>query len=208
MMWRLTALRTAAFPLISSLCLLVSTQQVAAQSDRRKPPSASTEGLSEKSLYQSDSVWVTDRGIKTNLRTFRGKPQIVAMFFSSCQFSCPILVNQMKDIESALSERARRRVGFVLISFDSERDTPEKLRAFRRQHALSDKNWTLIRGEPEAVQEMAALLGVNYRKDSNGQFAHSNMITLLNKEGEIVFQKQGLTGLQDDVVKAVLPLVD
>lgn len=45
------------------------------------------------------------------------------------------------------------------------------------------------------MRELAALLGVNYAEDSRGQFAHSNIITLLNAEGEIAFQ---LTGLKQD----------
>jgi hypothetical protein len=35
---------------------------------------------------------------------------------------------------------------------------------------------------------------VNYTADSRGQFAHSNVITLLNAEGEIAFQQIGLNG--------------
>jgi hypothetical protein len=33
---------------------------------------------------------------------------------------------------------------------------------------------------------------VNYVEDARGQFAHSNIITLLNAEGEIAFQHTGL----------------
>ena len=39
---------------------------------------------------------------------------------------------------------------------------------------------------------VAALLGVNYFEDARGQFAHTNLITLLNAEGDIVFQRAGL----------------
>lgn len=42
------------------------------------------------------------------------------------------------------------------------------------------------------MRELAALLGVNYAEDSRGQFAHTNVITLLNAEGEIAFQHTGL----------------
>jgi protein SCO1/2 len=34
--------------------------------------------------------------------------------------------------------------------------------------------------------------GVNYRKDARGQYAHSNLITVLNAQGEIVAQESGL----------------
>ncbi len=38
------------------------------------------------------------------------------------------------------------------------------------------------------------LLGVKYRREAPGQFAHPNLFTLLNSEGEIAYQTQGLLG--------------
>ena len=51
----------------------------------------------------------------------------------------------------------------------------------------------VFRGDKDAkVRELAALLGVNYAEDSRGQFAHTNLFTLLNADGEIAFQHTGL----------------
>jgi protein SCO1/2 len=146
----------------------------------------------DKSLYQLDSVWTSDNGQRVRLGVLRGKPQVVAMFFASCQYTCPLTVNDMKNIAAALPENVRTNVGFTLISFDSRRDTPAALKTYRSEHELSNQNWTLLRGEPDDVRELAALLGVIYRQDANGDFAHSNLITLLNAEGEIVFQQPGV----------------
>jgi protein SCO1/2 len=130
------------------------------------------------------------------------------MFFASCEFACPILVNDMKRIEAALPENARTNVGFVLVSFDCRRDTPAALATYRNVHELGP-NWTLLTGGPDDVQELAALLGVKYKKDARGQFAHSNLITLLNKEGEVVVQQSGLNQSPHEIVSAakrLLPL--
>jgi hypothetical protein len=43
-------------------------------------------------------------------------------------------------------------------------------------------------------------LGIKFKKDPQGQFAHSNVITILNPAGEIVRQ---LTGLNLDVALAI-----
>jgi protein SCO1/2 len=58
------------------------------------------------------------------------------------------------------------------------------------------------------VRELAALLGVIYREDANGSFAHSNVITVLNAEGEIVYQQPGLNLPPDEIaakLKAIFP---
>src|ERR1044071_1027300 len=97
---------------------------------------AQTAGLpgtnyTDKSLFQLDSTWTTDAAKKVKLSTLRGRPQVVAMFFASCQFTCPLTIHDLQRIEAALPETLRSNVGFTLVSFDSERDTPEALATLR-----------------------------------------------------------------------------
>lgn len=47
------------------------------------------------------------------------------------------------------------------------------------------------------------LLGVKFKRDANGQFSHSNLITVLNLEGEISHQRNGLMGDMSEAAKAV-----
>lgn len=146
----------------------------------------------DKSLYLLDSTWTSDVGRQIKLGALRGRPQIVAMFFTHCEYACPILVGELKSIESRLPPEVLAKVDFLLVSMDSKRDTPAELAAFRKNRELAIERWTLLRGEPDDVRELAALLGVNYAEDARGQFAHSNLITVLNAEGEIAFQHAGL----------------
>jgi protein SCO1/2 len=152
--------------------------------------------LSDKSIYQLDSTWTNDADHPIKLATLRGRAQIVAMFFTRCENACPITVSDMKRIEAALPEALRERVGFTLVSFDPERDTTASLRAYRLRRSLDPARWTLLRGEPADVADLAARLGMKFRNGARGQFSHSNIITVLNPGGEIVHQQ---TGLNQDV---------
>jgi hypothetical protein len=51
--------------------------------------------------------------------------------------------------------------------------------------------------------ELGLLLGVKFKKDVRGQFAHSNIITRLDAQGEIVFRQTGLNRTTDQMVVAV-----
>jgi|KBSSwiStaDraftv2_1062776.scaffolds.fasta_scaffold170262_3 protein SCO1/2 len=146
----------------------------------------------DKSLYLLDSTWTSDVGRQIKLGALRGRPQIVAMFFTHCEYACPILVGELKAIEARLPPEVLGKVDFLLVSIDSRRDTPAELATFRTKRQLAVERWTLLRGGPDDVRELAALLGVNYTEDTRGQFAHSNVITLLNAEGEVAFQHAGL----------------
>ncbi len=148
--------------------------------------------LPDKSIYQIDATWTTDAGQPFKLSGLSGRPQLVAMFFTSCQGACPITVTDMKRIEAALPEALRGRVGFTLVSFDPERDTVSALHAYRLRRGLDPAQWTMLRGEPADVAELAARLGMKWRPGARGQFSHSNIITLLNPTGEIVRQQVGL----------------
>lgn len=135
--------------------------------------------------------------------TVRAMVLAEARFFASCQAACPILIHDVKRIETALSENTRSNVGFTLVTIDTERDTPEALRAYRVRQQLPDGRWTLLRGTPDDTLELAALLGVKYKKESTGQFAHSNLITVLDSQGEIIHQQAGLNQDISATVKAI-----
>lgn len=162
--------------------------------------------FTDKSLYQVESKWTTDAGKEIKFADLAGKPQVVLMFFSRCTTACPILVYNLRRIESSLTPVERSGIGFTLVSFDSERDTPAALAQYRKALNLSD-NWTLLNGKPDDVLELAALLGVQFKQNADGQFAHSNAITLLNAKGEIVYQQIGLDSNPQDMVSQIQRLL-
>lgn len=159
--------------------------------------------LTDKSLYQLDSVWTNDSGHAMKLSDLRGRPQVLVMFFTHCQYACPLLVYQMQQMEASLPPAVRANVGFTLVSFDSTRDTPSALREYRGLHGLSSANWTLLNGNPDAVLDLAALLGVKFKEDAQGGFSHSSVITLLNAEGEIVHQQADLSTDNHELVQTL-----
>jgi len=170
-------------------------------------PAEPTAAFTDKSIYQFGSRWTTDAGKQIKLGALRGRPQVVAMFFANCQYACPLIVNDMQRIEAALTPAQRARVGFTLVTFDPKRDTAEALAEYRRVRNLAAERWTLLRAEPDDVQELAALLGVRYKQDARGQFAHSNLITVLNADGEIVRQQVGLIQDIGENVRVLAKLV-
>jgi len=157
----------------------------------------------DKSIYQVESTWTTDTGKEIKLGALSGRPQVLVMFFANCTYACPILVSDMQRIEADLPPDVRARIGFTLVSFDSRRDTAAGLAEYRRHRQLTGENWTLLHGEADDVLELAALLGVRYKEDAFGQYMHSNVITLLNAKGEIVFQQTGLNTDPQEMVRCI-----
>lgn len=176
-----------------------------------KPPCC-REGLpparpSEKSLYSLTSTWTSDVGKEVRLDVLRGRPQVVALFFTNCQHSCPLIVADLKRIEKALPAKARAKADFLLVSIDPQRDTPAVLRSYREKFQLGTAHWTLLRGDAASTQRFAEMLGFRYYPGSDTQFAHSLLITVLDGDGEIVYQQSGIGGDPRAAAKAVAKLV-
>ncbi len=162
-----------------------------------------TQSFSSDSLYQLDVAFTDDSGRPFTLGSLRGRPVVLTMFFASCGYACPLLLTDMQAIRAKLPADIRDRAALVLVSFDTVRDTPAALKKYRDDRHL-DAQWTLLHGDDDAVRELAALLGVKFKQEADGQFAHSNLITVLNGEGEAVHQRTGLRGGLDETAQAVI----
>ncbi len=144
---------------------------------------ASDNPLPEESIQLLSASFTSGAGDELTLADFRGQPTVIAMMFTNCEYACPRIIADLKGIEAALEVEEREALNWVLISFDTARDTPEVLAAYAEQNSLDPSRWTLLHGGSAEVREVAAALGVQYKLTPTGAFAHSNRITVLDADG-------------------------
>ncbi len=155
------------------------------------------------SVYQLDAKLTDQRGQAIKLDAGRGEPVLVSMFYTSCQFVCPMLIDAARDTQAALSEAERQHVKVLLISFDPARDTQAKLDGMARERGLDASRWTLARTDPATVRKIAALLKFQYRALPDGEFNHSAELILLDGEGRIAARTSMLAGADARMVSAI-----
>lgn len=172
-----------------------------------KPKTASAEktALPDQSIFNLTSKWKTQNNVVINLDTLKGKICVAAMVFTYCESACPRIVADIQRIEKAFSSEELKQIQFLLISMDPERDTPERFQTFAKEHQLNE-NWTLISGSEDATMEIANVLNVRVKKLGTGGFDHSNIIHIIDKQGLIVFQQNGLAQQPDDAIKQIKAL--
>ena len=134
------------------------------------------------------------------LDTFRGQPVLVSLFYGRCPAACPMLIAQLKRIEAGLSPEARAHTRVLLVSLDPKEDTAQVLAALAQAHRLDPKRWLLARTQEAKVQELAAVLGVRYRKLASGIINHSTVVTLLDRAGNPVARVDGLKAPLEDFI--------
>ena len=186
--------------LLSITTFLVSCNQNSASGDAAEKnatsenvgASGAIENLPEFSIYHLPSTWTTQHGKSLELKELHGKVLVMVMIYTSCDFSCPQLVEDMKAIEASLAKDQLEDTQLIMVSIDPETDTPQRLKEFAIENDMEEDHWLLLRGTPTATQEFAAVLSVKYTRISPIDFAHSNIISVFDKEGVLVYQREGL----------------
>jgi protein SCO1/2 len=166
-----------------------------------------------KSLPGDSVLRLTDQFSDQQGRPFtlaqrRGNVQLVAMFYSSCPYACPLLIDSGKGVEHALSADERAKLRLLYLSIDPARDDTKKLAALAAKRKLDPARWTLARTDEAGVRRTAAVLGVRYRKLANGEFNHSSVLILLDRDGRELARTEKLGAVPDPAfvakVKAAL----
>ncbi len=149
-------------------------------------PTASVAPLPTDSVYQLQVPLVNQNGQAFELTSRRGKPSIVSMFYTSCQFVCPMLIETIQANEAKLTPDERAQISTLLVSFDPAHDDVQALKSVADKRKLDASRWSLARTDAAAARKLAAALGIQYRQLANGDFNHSTVLILLDAQGRIV----------------------
>ena len=163
--------------------------------------------LPSDSVYQVGGTWLTADNESIQLESLAGKNQLIALIYTGCSNSCPVIVESMKRVEKQVPMNMRGKIGFVLISLTPDTDYPKTLKNFADKKELN-QNWKLLRGNNALVRSLSNALNGRYKVIKADDVAHSNTVTLLNSQGQIQLQASGtLTGIkpiQDAIDKGIL----
>jgi protein SCO1/2 len=204
--------------LSSFLCLFISCNEKKecckagnsqeCESDQKHSADATHDGVvSDMSIYNLDSEWTNQNNQKVKLEGFVGKPQLITLIYTTCAYACPRIMADIKGIEEKLTEKGIQDYGIVLVTMDPENDTPKQLKKFAKEQGLNESRYQLLNSESENIRELSVLLNIKYKKLDSGDISHSNIISVLNSKGEIVYQEEGLGADPEETVKKVSELV-
>lgn len=153
----------------------------------------------DSSIFLLDSKWQNQDAEELQLKDLKGKNLVMVMIFTSCRTACPILVGDMKKIHAKIEKNKLKDTSLVLISIDPTNDTPEVLKKFAAERNMDSQPWIFLKSDEESTREFANVLAVKYKKISPIEFSHSNIISVFNRNGELVSQEEG-SGINSDAV--------
>ncbi len=121
-----------------------------------------------------------------HLKDYRGKVVLIYFGYTFCPDACPTTLVDLKQIMKQLGQQADQ-VQTVFISFDPERDTPERLKEFITHF---DPSFVGLTGSESAIKKVAKQYGIRYfreKVESAGGyfFAHTDYTFLVDKQGRL-----------------------
>jgi protein SCO1/2 len=158
---------------------------------------ATTPALPSDSVYQLPAPLTDQHGRTADWSARRGKPQLVAMFYTSCPYICPLIVDSGLAVQHALPPAERARLDVLLVSIDPARDTPAALQQVATKRRLDPARWTLASPRAADVRAVAGVLGVRYRALADGNFNHTSVLVLLDGEGRVVARTEKIGTVPD-----------
>ncbi len=131
------------------------------------------------SLLDEDSNVVTQD-------IFKNKIHVANFIFTTCQTICPKMSNEMIRIQSAYKDDPD--VVIVSYTVNPEYDTPSILKEYASKHYAIKNKWYFLTGDKKTIYDLARNSYFLVAGEGDGgpdDFIHSEMFTLIDKEGRI-----------------------
>lgn len=190
--------RTPRLGVLAATLALIATTSLACAPGRQESESVAGKdaptperAAREPSLFELDFAMRDGAGHERRLAEFAGQPLVLSMIYTSCKSVCPRTTADLRQLDRALPRELRARTRFVLFSLDPGRDTPARLAAFARENRL-DARWTLLVASEDDMRTLAAVLGVRFRPEADGEIAHTATIVVADPDGAVRHRQQGL----------------
>lgn len=126
-------------------------------------------------------------GSEVSLQGTNGKVRLIYFYFSHCPDVCQptnFLLSKVQE-ELKKEEVFGSDTALMSITFDPKRDTIERLQEYSAGYGADYAGWYFLRGEVKPVRELAKEYGIAIQELESGDFGHSNLVMLVDKEGKL-----------------------
>lgn len=116
----------------------------------------------------------------------RGKVRVLSFFYVRCANAgmCPAETKKLVEVQDALRSRTDDVV-FLRVTFDPERDRAKDLRKYAGIYGVDLENWHFLTGRPDEVAQVCSAFDINRKKKDMGQFKHSMLVYLIDRDGRV-----------------------
>lgn len=134
---------------------------------------------------------LTDQnGARISDKDYVGKVYVLEFFFSTCPSICPKMNKNMLQIQDEFLKN--NKFAIASITINPQNDTPEVLKVHSKKLGVKMANWHFLTGDKDYIFNLANKgfnLYVGENKKALGNFEHSGLFALIDKNGNIRCRK-------------------
>ncbi len=171
-----------------ALALLAASPQSA---HGNEPPSAfdaeAAIRYSQSAIGRSvgDYTFQDRRGKPVQLADYRDEPLVINLVYTACTHTCPLIVQTLhRAVEAAQDALGDDSFAVLTIGFDTDQDTPARMRAYARSQGVDLPGWRFLSADGDTISRLSADLGFIYFPSPRG-FDHLAQTTVIDSEGRI-----------------------
>jgi protein SCO1 len=154
-----------------------------------------------------DLVFTDANGKRFSLASLRGKPALVTLIYTGCADVCPTIIENLVPAV-AVAEEALGRGSFeiAVIGFDTNNDTPSRMRSFAREHGADDLGWHFLSADEATLERLTQAVGFSYFSSAGG-FDHMAQVSVLDAGGRVSTQVYGSLLQPPQIVEPLKDLI-
>ena len=139
-----------------------------------------------------DYTFLDGNGREITLGSLRGRPVVISLIYTSCYHICPtVTANLAKVVRVARDALGDESFSVLTIGFDTENDTPDRMRIFAGQRGIDIDGWHFLSASAETIRDLSAAVGFSYFSSPKG-FDHMIQATVLDGDGKVYRQVYGM----------------
>jgi protein SCO1/2 len=134
--------------------------------------------------HPNDLTSLVDQNeVAFSLGQLRDRTIVMNFIFTHCAASCPLQLRALTAVQAALPRDLSRRVQFVSVTMDPERDTPFILKQYAARMGARLETWSFVTGHPREIAWLHQHFGAQVKRTSGDQFDHRVAVYLLDANG-------------------------
>jgi len=177
--------------LIRLLALLALLALPAAAGEAPDAAAALAKGEDAIGRTLPDLRFASSDGRSVSLADFRGRPLLVNLVYTACTDICPTVIESLRPAHQIAQQAlGADRFATVTIGFDARHDTPQRMRAFARQHDADLDGWQFLSADQSTIDELADAVGFTLYPSAAG-FEHLALVSVVDAQGRLYRQVYG-----------------
>jgi protein SCO1/2 len=179
-------------------------------------PAESTQFSPERALAVSqaaigrtlaDVQLLDTAGNPVSLSSYRGRPLVISLIYTSCYHTCPALTRSLAQVTRVAREAlGEDSFSVITVGFDTPVDTPARMTAYAAEQGIALPHWDFLAADAAQMRQLTENLGFIYFPSPKG-FDHLAQLTLVDADGVIHRQIYGDTFQPPQLVEPLKALI-